>query len=290
MTKSNLDKLFQEKLEGSQCEYKGEYWTQMQKMINTSSLSQVANSATQASAGISTFAISLIAATAVIIGAITLYIFKSNSDDTSDINQQTIEISNEINTSSNHTSNFTQTEQSTLTSNNKEQNTLNASKNTVSINSKNNNKSYKANSDKPSAAASSATKSSAAASSTFKAIPVENTDLFTKPNSELVEETTTNNCVEYNINTIKIETLDIESLEEPIEIESEENIIPIVLMDYDNAPLEQTKEKHSTNDNNIDDEILQDNSKVKNVKPMRKPSGKIFRKKGGLFKWLSKKK
>ena len=53
---------------------------------------------------------------------------------------------------------------------------------------------------------------------------------------------------------------------------------------------EKKKVKHAASRIDIgEEEIKVDNSEVKNVKPIRKPTGKIFKRRGGLFKRSKKK-
>jgi len=279
MTNPKFDKLFQDKLNDLQCEYKSDYWNGMKNVINSSSLSTVASSATKAaSSSMSTLTIATISTVGVAIIAAALYFFNTNkSTDDNEIiiveEQLNIENSNQAN--NNNTIKLKITQNNNIETNIETIITTEKIINTNNTNTLNNNSNPNPNITKAS-----------------KQFAVEETDLFTEPNINLINTDITTNCNEIiDIDDIVIDELDDYTINiiDITEADVKEEIIPITSESMDNYS-EINRRKHAASKIDIGkEEIKVDNSEVKNVKPMRKPTGKIFKRRGGLFKRSKKK-
>jgi len=277
MTNPKFDKLFQDKLNDLQCEYKSDYWKDMKNVINSSSLSTVASSATRAaSSSMSTLTIATISTVGVAIIAAALYFFNTNkSTDDNEI----IIVEEHLNIENNSQANNSNTKKIEISQNNNIETNIETTIATEEIINTNNTNTLNNNSNP------NITKAS-------KQFAVEETDLFTEPNINLINTDITTNCNEIiDIDDIVIDELDDYTINnlDITEADVKEEIIPITSESMTNYSA-INKRKHAASKIDISkEEIKVDNSEVKNVKPMRKPTGKIFKRRGGLFKRSKKK-
>ena len=283
MNNNNLDKALQDKLKDLNCEYKPEYWDRMKTVISTSSLSQVSATATQtATSAISTASIIGISTVAIIIGAISFYIFKpKNTDDCSETSkaQEIIVIDNKENASDQTTIKLSQE-----TINNNILLNTNKSEETASTNIK----VVTATTNRKIAQQNKINNNSSNESTSY----IEETELFTKSNIELLNnyksldsDKSKNNCGETLINDISIDELNTESFDNHIE---NDEVVEVSIQNTNNSidssiTKDSDKAINNANSNKRKQKVKIDETELKNVKPMRKPSGKIFRRKGGLF-------
>ncbi len=268
MTNPNIDKLIQDKLNDLNFEYKSEYWNNMEKVINSSTLSNAGATVTQAaSSSFSTTLIVSISTVAIIVAGFTYYLLNpdcltSDDENTVDTNVTSTPI-NIINTED-----IKQIESSEFNNTNK------LTKEVISITDNNTIKTSKEVSKETT-------------SNNIKLV-IEETELFTKSNIDLIEnsDATSKDCEEVDINDIVVDELNTEDFNNHLESDKVET--PII----QNTTIVNSEQNSNTIPAKAanNQTVKKDNSEVKNVKPMRKPSGKVFKKKNGIFKWLSGKK
>ncbi|RLD47510.1 MAG: hypothetical protein DRI86_00035 [Bacteroidetes bacterium] len=240
----------------------------MEKVINSSTLSNVGATATQvASSSFSTTLIVSISTVAIIVAGFTYYLLNldcltSDDDNTVDTNVTSASI-NIINTED-----IKQIEPSEFNNSNK------LTKEVISITDN--------NTIIPSK------KVSIETTSNNIELVIEETELFTKSNIDLIEnsDATSKDCEEVDINDIVVDELNTEDFNNHLESDKVETHL------IQNAAIVNIEQDSNTNPTKeVNTQLVKkDNSEVKNVKPMRNPSGKVFKKKGGIFKWLSRKK
>ncbi|MCK5847177.1 MAG: hypothetical protein KAG84_07045 [Bacteroidales bacterium] len=265
MANLNIDKQFQDKLNDLKCDYKPEYWNKMDKVLSSSTLGNVGVAATQtASSSFTTGLIATVSTAIVLTCCISYYSLNSNDDTSISEVTDNIELKdNNIEANINLSENKTKVIESkeiisediiaihTVNATSKKKVKITANSNVVTDNS---------------------------------IVEVENTELFTKSNTELLVDNTSKDtdCNEVDLNTITIDELDTESFDNQIEDDKVEllNTDKTIIAHDTDATKPRTKDVNSQ-------KAKVDNSELKNVKPMRKPSGKVFKRKHSFFKWLS---
>ncbi len=275
MSRTKLDNIVQDKLQNLDYDFKPEYWDKMENMINASSLSSSTNAAKATIFGSKIFLISISSFILIAGGISSYFIFNNQSEDCKDIiNNTTNQIvlngeqsDNNIITDNNNNTKVI------LTSANSSKAESNITSDIVEISKIENTnikstKSYAVVSvEEIDSSTESVTIDNTADCEPCKEVNIKETDVVLMEDSNLKE-------IE-NIDKIE-DNEDTESVDDDgIYVVSKLNLKEKVEPKEKPTVVETSKEKHKEK---IDD------SKLKNVKPMRKPSGRVFRKKGGLLK------
>lgn len=259
MIKTNIDKLVQNKLQDLNYDFKPEYWDKMENKLNASALSSSTNTATTI-LGSKIFLIS-ISSILLIAGGIGAYYALNNENNVcNDINN-----TNEIIVSEGQSDYNINTENTMVIS--KPANSSKAVKKTTSdiIDIE---------------------ESNIKSTKSYAVVSVEESEPFIESNKDMINEVINenkNNCdpyVEKDINEIDVVLLKDSNLKE---VEEDDGIYVVSKLNLkDKAEAKDKKEKVNNSKEQEQENI--DDSEVKDVKPMRKPSGRVFRKKGGLLK------
>ncbi len=292
MAKLNIDDLIQDKLKDLNCEYQPEYWEAMATKIESSTLGAGTSSIVALSFFSSKAFIISATTITILIGSIALYLgFNTTSNQadidnqidteilnnnnkaisetsntkivTSDISNNSIDINKTDISNTDNTSNIHNTTILKKTNKHIGNNiTVNKNSNTNNIsNTKHyNNKKYEID----------ANNSNLIKSTILEITNTDNNNIFD------------NDCIDIDINK-----QDVVLISDSLLLNNEEDDnVNIISNKNSNIIDNEIKDDNSIDSTAVETKEKIDKSKVKNIKPMKKPSGKIFRRKGGLFKWL----
>ena len=302
MAKLNIDNLIQDKLKDLNCEYQPEYWEGMATKIESSTLGAGATSIAALSFFSSKAFIISATTITILIGSIALYLgFNTTSNQANIDNKIDTEILNNDNKAISETSN-TKIVASDISNNSIDINKTDISNadvsNTNISNTDNTSNIHNATNLKK---ANKHIGNNITVITNSNTNSISNTEQYNNKRykdrldnsillkSTILEITNTdnNNIFDNDCIDIDINKQDVVLISDSLLLSNEEDDNVNIISNKNSNIIDTDK----NDDNTIDSAAVEtkekiDKSKVKNIKPMKKPSGKIFRRKGGLFKWL----